>query len=85
MIGRYNVDWIVGKNSKQIQARYGEFDGHPLDVPEDGLYRDCHCVYYVQVGGRQLFGDRLPDEFLYIYFDEEGIAYKATKFVDSGG
>ena len=82
MIGRYNVNWIIGKNSDQIQARYGEFDWKPKDVPEDGLYRNCYCTYYLRVDQVD-WSERLPDEYLRIYFDENGIAYAAKKEVDN--
>jgi hypothetical protein len=83
MIGRYNVNWIIGKDSDQIQARYGEFDWTPKDVPEDGLYRNCCCSYNLVYNQRHWTdGRRVPNEFLEIYFDENGVAYKAEKYVD---
>lgn len=83
-IGRYNVDWIIGKDANEIQSRYGKFDGHPQDIPDDGLYKNCTCSYSLPVG-HQLFGDPLPEEFLYIYFDDAGIAYKVYKYVEPAG
>ena len=81
---KYDKEWIIGKNSKQIQARYGEFDGHPQDVPEDGLYKDCICAYFLQID-RKTWDETLPDEKLYIVFDSEGIAQTVYKHVDQGG
>ena len=81
---RYDKEWIVGKNSKQIQARYGEFDGHTEDVSEDGLYKDCICIYFLQIDART-WDERLPNEYLYIVFDSDGIARKAYKYVAQGG
>ena len=80
----YDKDWIKGKNSEQIQARYGKFDGHPQDIPDDGLYRDCICVYFLQID-KQTWDETLPNEKLYIVFDSKGIAQKVYKHVDEGG
>ena len=80
----YDKDWIIGKDANEIQSRYGKFDGHPQDIPDDGLYKNCTCSYSLPVG-HQLFGDPLPEEFLYIYFDDAGIAYKVYKYVEPAG
>ena len=82
MIGQYNVNWIIGKNSDQIEARYGEFDVKPKDGKEYGLYRRCRCAYYL-VRDQRNWAGRVPDVLLYIYFDEEGIAYAAKKIEDT--
>lgn len=81
----YDTQWMIGKNSDEIQARYGQFDYHSEEAAEDGLYKDCVCFYLVQTNETDLFGDPLPDERLYIYFDADGIAYEAYKHVDGGG
>ena len=81
---RYNKEWIVGKNSKQIQARYGKFDGHTEDVCEDGLYKDCIGIYFLQIDTRN-WDERLPNEYLYIVFDSDGVARKVYKYVAQGG
>lgn len=78
---RYNKEWMTGKTSKQIQARYGDFDGHSEEASEDGLYRDCRCVYILKKDQRNWGGTEF-DEFLYILFDENGIAYKVYVYVD---
>lgn len=85
MIGRYDVDWMIGKTSERIQKRYGEFDGHSEELGEDGLYKNCYCIYIVQTGKRDLFGDQLPTERLYVIFDDNGIAIDAYIQTDGGG
>ena len=80
----YDKDWITGKNSKQIQARYGAFDILPDKAPEEGLYKDCYCGYFLQINKRN-WDERLPDEYLYIVFDANGTARRVYKYVTEGG
>ena len=83
---RYNKEWMLGKTSKQIQARYGEFDTHTKEVSEDGLYRDCKCGYYVNADAKQMIGgDPEPPVYLYIKFDVNGIAYDVFTMNLPGG
>lgn len=74
-----STEWMIGKNSEQIQAHFGEFYGHPNDIPEDGLFKDCRCSYKRE---RSTFSD-IWEEYLFIYFDANGIAYKTVIFVDN--
>lgn len=82
----YDKEWMIGKTSKQIQARYGKFDYATEDKDEDGLYKDCRCIYNLKVGATEKYtGDPEPDEYLYVDFDENGVAYKVHKWRDPGG
>ena len=82
----YNKEWMIGKTSKQIQARYGKFDYVTEDKDEYGLYKNCRCGYGLKVGAREKYtGDPEPDEYLFVYFDENGVAYKVKKWINPGG
>lgn len=78
----YDPDWIIGKNSAEIQKRYGAFDFCNAEASDDGLVRDCVATYYIRKDAKQLFGDPLPDIKFHIWFDETGIAYKAYRRED---
>ncbi len=78
----YDPDWIIGKNSAEIQKRYGAFDFCNAEASDDGLVRDCVATYYIRKDAKQLFGDPLPDIKFHIWFDETGIAYEAYRRED---
>ena len=65
---KYSEAWIIGKNPKEIEYRYGDFDlnfGHlaAYELPEDFL--DSFWCYYMG-------GD--PTRYYYIKFNEKWIA-----------
>lgn len=70
-----NVNWIIGKNSAQIQEKYGKFENLMMSPSPDGLYRDTCCSYYVWEGRNGWFLNYPPMMFS-IRFDENGIAYE---------
>ena len=72
---KYDKEWIIGKTSLEIEARYGEFDLCENIRSPDGLYRNSNCGYMTKEGKAGFFGTP-PDKFLSIYFDSNGIAYK---------
>lgn len=76
----FDTEWIVGKNSKQIIEKYGEFDLVRYESIDDviiggkkndtGLYVDTSCFYIIE----KFEGEE--DLRLKINFDENGIAGK---------
>lgn len=65
---KYSEAWIIGKNRKEIEYRYGNFDLNfnniaAYEMPEDPL--DSVWSYYMG-------GD--PARYYYIRFNENGVA-----------
>ena len=65
---KYSEAWIIGKNPKEIEYRYGDFDlnfGHvaAYELPKDFL--DSLWSYYMGVD---------PTRYYYIRFNEKWIA-----------
>ena len=69
----FDESWIFGKNSDEIQAKYGKFD-QIGKLNEQGLCYDSCCSYSTQD-----FPDIGLKESYVIYFDSDGIAYKIVK------
>ena len=89
----YNDALIMGKNSNDIQAMYGEFDkvkpqAYITNLSEcknnEGLYVNCIAGYFTGAGHDDfsivsLLLFPVYDEYYLIYFDGDGIAYKIEK------
>ena len=73
----YDEDWIIGKNSNEIQEKYGEFYSHGTE-DEDGLIRNGWGEYITAVGvpdiNLYMFIAPNADEYYRIHFDENGLA-----------
>lgn len=71
---KYDADWMIGKTSQEIIDRYGLFN-MCSDLPdEDGLFRNRVCGYITRERTHG-FMDAHREEFLFIYFNSDGIAY----------
>lgn len=83
---KYNEEDIIGKTSNEIIDVYGEFDNViGIDVPdEDGVYRNCRCVYTIEES-KQGFPGSSDEILFYIRFDENGIATDCEKGPRPGG
>lgn len=73
---KYKAEDFIGKTSSEIIEEYGEFDCVCNTADDDGIYRSTRCGYTV---GREnvFFGDTWEVLF-FIYFDENGVAYKCS-------
>ena len=83
---KYDKKWIIGKTSSEIEERYGKFDILLNDEKdENGNYINEGCGYLTKKARTGFLGTD-PDEFLIIYFDENGVAYKIKEnFPRPGG
>ena len=63
---KYDVDWMMGKTRQEIIDRYGEFD---LGTPQTSF-----SAYKTRERTKG-FMDLHREEFLFIYFNTDGIAY----------
>lgn len=70
---KYDVDWMMGKTSKEIIEQYGQFDMISNYPDEDGLYKNVICGYTLRERTPG-FLDAIEEKILFIYFDENGIA-----------
>ena len=74
----YEDEFIIGRNSKEIQEKYGAFDRAEITINEDGLYCDGWCWYLTAEGydeiGIFMFIAPVYNEYYAIHFDENGIA-----------
>ena len=81
----FDVNWMIGKNSNEIQKRYGVFDNNNIPDQEK-TYRDAVGMYLtgksVSDLSFKLFLRPVNDEYIYIYFDSNGIAYKVETRVE---
>lgn len=69
----YDDDWMIGKTSAEIEARYGTFDKLGMNYEEDGLLRKTCAGYIIRESRTSWFG-RTTEQLLVVYFDELGIA-----------
>ena len=76
---------MIGKNSNEIQKRYGVFDNNNIPDQEK-TYIDAVGMYLtgksVSDLSFKLFLRPVNDEYIYIYFDSNGIAYKVETRVE---
>lgn len=81
----FDVNWMIGKNSNEIQKRYGVFDNNNIALQEK-TYIDAVGMYLTGKGvsdlSFKLFLRPVNDEYIYIYFDSNGIAYKVETRVE---
>ena len=81
----FDVNWMIGKNSNEIQKRYGVFDNNNIPDQEK-TYIDAVGMYLtgksVSDLSFKLFLRPVNDEYIYIYFDSNGIAYKVETRVE---
>jgi len=72
---RYKEEKVIGLSAKEIIEKYGEFEiGSEAD--EDGIYRNSSAGYVVR---------NSPPRWFMIYFDEDGIAFRAGYEQTGGG
>lgn len=72
----YDENWIIGKSSTEVVEQYGAFDCELM--PADGVYRNCKCGYTIKEAQTGFLGTS-QEELLFIYFDENGIAYQCEE------
>lgn len=78
----YDPDWIIGKTSKEVVERYGQFDNTTMLPHEDGLYYSSICSYII-VEARVRFLGTTPPQLFSIGFNSKGIAHRC--FEETGG
>ena len=71
---KYDKDWIIGKTSSEIEDRYGSFDIYLNNEKYGNNYCETGCGYLTKNGEKGAFG-LSTDEFIMIFFDENGVAY----------
>ena len=83
---KYDKKWIIGKTSSEIEERYGKFDILLNDEKdENGNYINEGCGYLTKEGKHWPIASKW-DEFLIIYFDENGVAFEIKEnFPRPGG
>ena len=80
----YDTEWIIGKTSAEIEARYGEFYQCSMPADADGLYRNARCSLVLKEKRVGFLGTD-PAEVLAISFDENGIAYRTNEELGDWG
>ncbi len=70
----YDEEWILGKTSAEIEAKYGSFDRQGNYRQEDGKFYSCRVGYIIKESRVSFFG-RTTEELFIIHFNAEGIAY----------
>lgn len=81
---KFNSDDYIGKTSAEIIEEHGAFDYVLGDTDTEGLYKSTKCGYIYkekQVG----FLGTSEEEYFFIHFDENGVAYKCDYGVRPGG
>lgn len=73
--GSYDQDWIIGKTSQEIEDRYGKFDICLNEEKIEKNYFETGCGYLTKEQEKGAFGTS-SDEFLMIFFDANGVAYR---------
>lgn len=74
----YNKEWMIGKTSSEIEIKYGEFDICLNEEKIGSNYCNTGCGYLTKKQENGVFGTK-SDEFIMIYFDENGKAYKIVE------
>ncbi len=69
----YSEKDVIGLSSKEIIAKFGDFDRTQGTPDSQGLYRSYNCGYLVANADYSFLGRRFPEYFM-IHFDENGIA-----------
>ena len=81
---KFDSDDYIGKTSAEIIDKYGEFDCVIGETDDSGLFRNTKCGYTSkeeQIG----FLGKTEEEFYFIHFDENGVAYECDYGVRPGG
>ena len=78
---RYDFDNFIGLTADQITKKYGEFDRCGF-WPSTGEYR---TGVYVIKPERVGFLGTYVEEYLVIYFDENGVAYECVRQLGGQG
>ena len=73
---------IIGKDSSEIQDKYGQFDCVQMPHDTDGLYKNTTCSYFITDKHVSFLGTTPPYMFS-IRFDASGIAYEIL--IEKGG
>lgn len=69
----YDEEWILGKTSAEIEAKYGRFDREENRPQEDGMFYSCSVGYIIKESRVSFFG-MTTEELFIIHFNAEGIA-----------
>ena len=80
----YDSEWIIGKTSAEIEARYGNFYQCSMPASEGGLYKNCRCSLLLKERRKGFLGTE-PAEVLAISFDENGVAYQTLETLGDWG
>ncbi len=70
---KYDDAWIIGKNSAQIEEKYGSFDRRAVAYDADGLLRNCRAGYVIEPS-RKTWHGKTTEQLFCVYFDADGIA-----------
>lgn len=70
---RYDEEWIIGKTSAEIEARYGSFDRLGMEYQEDGLLYSCRAGYVIRES-RTTFLGQTTEKLFVVHFNDKGIA-----------
>ena len=81
---KFNSDDYIGKTSAEIIDKYGEFDYVIGETDDSGLFTNTKCGYTSKEKRIGFLGTS-EEEFFFIYFDENGDAYKCDYGVRPGG
>lgn len=69
----FNAEWIIGKTSAEIEARYGSFDRLGNECQEDGLLYSANAGYVI-IESRTTWHGKTTETLFVVHFNEYGIA-----------
>ena len=69
----YDEEWIIGKTSAEIEARYGMFDRLGMEYHEDGMLYSANAGYIISESTTGFFG-RSTEKLFVVHFNGKGIA-----------
>ncbi len=77
---KYDENLIIGKGYSEIKEKYGEFDIVNKGTDDGLMFYDAQCGYLTKKEAKDaIFNDVIPEEYLMIYFNADGIAYKVER------
>lgn len=76
---KYREKDFIGKTSEEIIAQFGQFDCIVASKNPEGLYISGRCGYTIKES------QTAKEVIYFIYFDENGTAYKCEKGYRPGG